>query len=324
MSCSRAPSSPFAHAHDELKILELALQPSAPCEPRSPAGLPCACLPLSPGCSFAASSVDRESLTLKLRRKDSRVRPELQVHLQYLRKLVPIGCQPCAPRRRRSSAARVSSSSAVAEPRAASAPRAAPARDHGGTPADERLRTSCPDVPRTAASEETRHTTSRRAVLGGEPLEQRVRVRREAHLERADDRSSPTPSKTTTPRAPRIATKPASRSTSSSRSPNAARVEEVVAVEEVERRVRHRAPLPDGLEQEQRGGDAHVERLDAALRAGSRSRRRRRAARAAGSPCPRRRRRARRPPVRSASHTAVSAPPTAADTQSSAPLTSVR
>ena len=44
------------------------------------------------------------------------------------------------------------------------------------------------------------------AVLGREPLEQRVGVRREAHLERAALASSPTPSKTTTPRAPRIAT----------------------------------------------------------------------------------------------------------------------
>ena len=48
--------------------------------------------------------------------------------------------------------------------------------------------TSCPDVPRMATSEETRQTRSPVAVLGGEPLEQRVGVRRVAHRERPDRR----------------------------------------------------------------------------------------------------------------------------------------
>ena len=80
------------------------------------------------------------------------------------------------------------------------------------------------------------------AVLGGEPLEQRVRIGRVAHGERPDSRSSPTPSKTRTPRAPLQATKLASSSTSSRTSFDAAGVEQVVAVEEVERRLGHPSP----------------------------------------------------------------------------------
>ena len=48
------------------------------------------------------------------------------------------------------------------------------------------MRTSCPDVPRIAASEETRQTRSRWRLLGREPLEERVGVRRVTHRERPD------------------------------------------------------------------------------------------------------------------------------------------
>ena len=73
---------------------------------RLPSGLPCA-LPLSPGCSFTAFDAG-VSLTLKLRRNDSRVLPELQVcNLQIYEILVSQGAAAPArssPRRSRSSA----------------------------------------------------------------------------------------------------------------------------------------------------------------------------------------------------------------------------
>ena len=78
------------------------------------------------------------------------------------------------------------------------------------------------------------------AVLGGEALEQLVRVRREADRERADLELLAAPSKTTTPARPRSATKLARRRRARAR-PRTRRVQEVEAVEEVERRLRHRA-----------------------------------------------------------------------------------
>ena len=80
-------------------------------------------------------------------------------------------------------------------------------------------RPSRPAVSRMAVSEETTQTRSLAAVLGGEPLDQRDRrARRSEPRAGRPSASSPTPSKTTTPRAPRSATQPARRSTSSVRS----------------------------------------------------------------------------------------------------------
>ena len=89
------------------------------------------------------------------------------------------------PRRSRSSLLRVSGSSLS---------RRSPRTDFGcvgreNSPrnvCDASFRTSIPIVARTAASDETIATCSRRAMLGGEALEQRVRVLRPPHRERAE------------------------------------------------------------------------------------------------------------------------------------------
>ena len=152
--------------------------------------------------------------------------------------------------------------------------------------------TSCPTCPeRPVRGDEAD------LLLSGSPL----RAARAAHRRAARSgpragrtcASSPTPSKTTTPRAPLSATKLASGSTSSRVVGEPARVEEVVAVEEVERRLSHAAGAARLVEQDG-GRDADVERLDLA---GERDRDRARrtpGGRAGGAPCPRRRARARR------------------------------
>ena len=104
-------------------------------------------------------------------------------------------------------------------------------------------------MPRTVASDETSSTRSLLAVLGGEPLEQRVGVRREAHLERAalgvvadavedDDAARALHRDEARERVDELA-----------RRPRTARVEQVVAVEEVERRLSHRAARARLVEQ---------------------------------------------------------------------------
>ena len=120
-------------------------------------------------------------------------------------------------------------------------PRAAPTSSRPGTGRNALL-TSCPHVPRTAASEETRQTGSclRWSAASRSSSESACAAKRTSSGPKA--RSTPAPSKTTTPRRPAIATKLASASVSSSRSRETSGVEQVRAVEEVERRVRHAQP----------------------------------------------------------------------------------
>ena len=52
--------------------------------------------------------------------------------------------------------------------------------------AEDTFRTSCPEVPRIASSDETRHDALTVPVAGGEALEQRVGIRCVANGKRAD------------------------------------------------------------------------------------------------------------------------------------------
>ncbi len=146
-----------------------------------------------------------------------------------------------------------------------------------------------PAVPRTAESVETTQTGRGARLLRREPLEQLVGVLGVAHLERADRLVAADPVVDEHAVGALGGDEAREQVAQLARVGELAGVEEVVAVEQVEGRLRHRAgALP------RRGagsGDADVERLDPAERAGSRSPRRRCGARAGGSPCPRRRRR---------------------------------
>ena len=140
---------------------------------------------------------------------------------------------------------------------------------------------------------------------------------------RAGRASAPrrTPSKTTTPRAPRSATKLASRSTSSRGSSNGP------AARGCSRRTGRASAqpraLPPGLVEQQRRGDADVQRLHLPERgiATASSQVRRTSGR---RPFPSAPRTSTTPPVRSASHIVFPAPPSAAQTQSCWPFTSPR
>ena len=109
------------------------------------------------------------------------------------------------------------------------------------------------------------------APLGGEPLEHVSACGRSERRARPRRAPRPTPSKTTTPRAPANGDEAREHVDELVPVGEAARVEEVRAVEEVERRLgqlstssRGRAvALAPRLEEHHRRGDAHVERLDA-------------------------------------------------------------
>ena len=126
----------------------------------------------------------------------ARTRKEHNPHLRWTRST--------RPRRNRSSLLRVSSSSFPGEPPGALVAMARRLEVRG-----RRLGVSFATTPRRSRHRRVaRHEQHPLAgpVLGGEPFEQGVRVWRVAHLERAALASSPTPSKTTIPRAPCIAT----------------------------------------------------------------------------------------------------------------------
>ena len=101
----------------------------------------------------------------------------------------PAAAQP-SPRRSRSSRARVSGSTRSPSRLGASS-RCETAASSARNSAEPRFRTSWPLVPCTAASDVTRSTASRVAPLGGEPLEHRVGVGREAHARARRPRDPP-------------------------------------------------------------------------------------------------------------------------------------
>ena len=213
--------------------------------------------------------------------------------------LTPADSRAYCPRRSRSSFARVSGSSRSRRRDAASSTCAVGASSSRNV-LEAIFATSCPDVPRTAASEETRQTRSPVAVLGGEPLEQRVRVGRVAHRERPDlailagavedeeaactlhgDEARELVDELADVRSARR------RGAGCSRRRGRASARRSSCAQDA------RALAPCLVEQDG-SGDADVERLDAV---GERDRdrsRRTSCGRADGRPCPRRRRRARR------------------------------
>ena len=132
---------------------------------------------------------------------------------------------------------------------------------------DESLRTSCPETPRTAASEETRQTTSCWRCSADESLEQRVRVRGESDGERPDLAVGPGAVEDDDSPRPAQADKAREQVDHLVRVAESARVQNVVTVEQIERRVSQArsllpASLAERLEQRHRRSDADVERLD--------------------------------------------------------------
>ena len=152
--------------------------------------------------------------------------------------------------RRRSRRARVSSSSLSPRPPGARS-RCSAARGRARNVCEEQLRDLLARRAAAPSSPRRRADALALAVLGGEPLEQRVRVRREADGRAAlRSASSPTPSKTTTPRAPAYGDEARERVDQLAPVGEGAGVQEVVAVEEVERRLSHRALPPCLVEQD--------------------------------------------------------------------------
>ena len=159
-----------------------------------------------------------------------------QVHLQRTRVHVRLA----APRRS-ARAARASRRRACRRARAAGARRAPAARGRGGTSASESFATSLPGGAEDGRVRGDEQHPLAVAVLGGQPLEQRVGVGAKRTESGPSSASSPTPSKTTTPRAPRSGDEARERVDELARVAVRPGVQEVVAVEEVERRVSHRA-----------------------------------------------------------------------------------
>src|SRR5581483_4178731 len=128
--------------------------------------------------------------------------------------------------------------------------------------AEESLRTSAPDVPRTASSEDTTATCSlvRRSAASRSMSVSAFSAHRTSSWPWRS--SGPCPSNTSTPRAPLAATQLASRSRSSSGERNSPACRRLKPSKRYS--VGSATPLSPRLVEEDGGGDAHVQRLDAA------------------------------------------------------------
>ena len=164
-----------------------------------------------------------------------------------------------APLRARGAAARASRASPGRRGRVAATPRprrAPGARGRAGTCSTRPCAPPGPEVPRTAASDETRQTRSPVPVLGGQPLEQRVGVRRVPDRERPDLDLLADAVEDDDPARPVHGDEAGELVGQLAHVGASARVEQVVAVEEVERGLGHDAMVGQVHPARQRAGRA--------------------------------------------------------------------
>src|SRR4051812_5033567 len=194
--------------------------------------------------------------------EDSKGSKLLQVELQWTQRVTNrCSCRSQPPRRSRSSSASVAASSLSRKsPRERSTWLGGTSSSRNA--AEESFRTSTPEVPRTAASEETTATCSpRRCSAASRSISVSA-----SGAQRTSSRpcvsSGPWPSKTRTPRAPLPATQPASRSRSCSGDSKAPAWRRLKPSNRYS--VGSAIPLPAGLVEQERRRNADVERLHVA------------------------------------------------------------